>query len=90
MKRMIIVFFGLMALSACSTASTFEPIPGSIIYGGQPRTKLTKAPVGSTFTHGFTNQSGQHVVETYRIAPNRDLQLIDRQIWQDIPGFGED
>lgn len=90
MKKIVIAVVGLMALSACTTASTLEPIPGSIIYRGQPRTKLTKSPIGSTFNHSFTNDLGQHVVETYRIAPNRDLQLIDRHIWQDIPGFGED
>ena len=88
MKHMLIAAFGLVALTACTTASTVEPIPGSIIYGGQPRTKLTKAPVGSTFSHGFTTNQGQHAVETYRIAPNRDLQLIDRHIWQDVPDFG--
>ena len=89
-KKLIIAALGLLALAACTTAAPLDPIPGSIIYGGQPRTKLTKSPIGSTFSHGFTNDRGQHVVETYRIAPNRDLELIDRHIVQDIPGFGED
>lgn len=35
----------ILALTGCTTAAPdVEPIPGSITYGGQPRTKLTKSP----------------------------------------------
>lgn len=34
----------VLALTGCTTAPDVEPIPGSITYGGQPRTKLTKSP----------------------------------------------
>ncbi|WP_310421265.1 hypothetical protein [Mycoplana sp. BE70] len=57
-----------------------EPIPGSITYGGQPRTKLTKAPVGSWFRHRFIDQFGRDVVETYVIQPDRSLLLVSRLI----------
>ena len=37
-----------IGLASCSTtAEPLEPIPGSITYGGQPHTKLTKSPIGS-------------------------------------------
>ena len=43
----IVLAFGLVG---CTAASALEPVPGSIIYKGQPRTKLTKAPIGSNVT----------------------------------------
>jgi len=61
-----------------SAAYAIEPIPGSIIYNGQPRSKLTKAPIGSTFEHLFRDSFGDRYVETYRIAPDRSLQLLSR------------
>ncbi|KVK42162.1 hypothetical protein BCY90_21135 [Agrobacterium deltaense] len=78
-----------LALAGCTTAGPaayvgpapyVEPIPGSIIYRGQPRTKLTKSPIGSTFTHEFRIDASTRAVETYRIAPDRSLELIDRRI----------
>ncbi|MGP4673377.1 hypothetical protein ACSV5N_15600 [Agrobacterium salinitolerans] len=78
-----------LALAGCTTAGpaaylgpapNVEPIPGSIIYRGQPRTKLTKSPIGSTFTHEFRIDGSTRAVETYRIAPDRSLELIDRRI----------
>ncbi|MBW9074761.1 hypothetical protein [Agrobacterium deltaense] len=78
-----------LALAGCTTAGPVayvgpapyvEPIPGSIIYKGQPRTKLTKSPIGSTFTHEFRIDASTRAVETYRIAPDRSLELIDRRI----------
>ena len=65
------------ALSS-SAAYAIEPIPGSITYNGQPRSKLTKAPIGSTFEHLFRDSFGDRYVETYRIAPDRSLQLLSR------------
>ncbi|MGO6702462.1 hypothetical protein ACC786_20780 [Rhizobium ruizarguesonis] len=56
-----------------------EPIPGSITYSGQPRTRLTKSPVGSAFPHDFIDQYGQQVEETYIIQPDRSLIIAHRQ-----------
>lgn len=57
-----------------------QPIPGSITYGGQPRTKLTKSPIGSSFSHEFDNQFGYRVIERYVIQPDRSLLLVSRRI----------
>lgn len=75
------LFAGVL-LAGCSSADSpaLDPIPGSITYGGQPRTKLTKAPIGSTFEHTFTDRYGRPVVETYRIQPDRSLLLIHRYV----------
>lgn len=71
-------------LVSCSTPSgPVEPVPGSITYNGQPRTKLTKAPVGSTFKHRFAYGTGM-AVETYVIEPDRSLKLIRRDIVPDL------
>jgi hypothetical protein len=74
---------------AVGPAPYVEPIPGSITYKGQPRTKLTKSPIGSTFSHEFRIDGSTRAVETYRIAPDRSLQLIDRRIIRDWL-FGRD
>lgn len=70
-----------VTLTAC-TATTFgpglEPIPGSITYGGQPRTKLTKSPIGSSFPHEFIDNQGRLVEETYIIQPDRSLSIARR------------
>ncbi|MEB2842872.1 hypothetical protein GAO09_27975 [Rhizobiales bacterium RZME27] len=57
-----------------------QPIPGSITYGGQPRTKLTKSPIGSSLTHEFENQFGYRVIERYVIQPDRSLLLVSRRV----------
>ncbi|EYR82386.1 MULTISPECIES: hypothetical protein [unclassified Shinella] len=80
----IVLAFGLVG---CTAASALEPVPGSIIYKGQPRTKLTKAPIGSTFEHHFRDQFGDDYVEVYRIAPDRSLELLSRRRI-DIVEFG--
>ncbi len=68
---------------------SLEPIPGSITYGGQPRTKLTKSPIGSTFTHNF-RRFDDRVIETYQIQPDRSLKIIDRRIIRDWSFLGRD
>lgn len=80
----IVLAFGLVG---CTAASALEPVPGSIIYKGQPRTKLTKTPIGSTFEHHFRDQFGDDYVEVYRIAPDRSLELLSRRRI-DIVEFG--
>ncbi|WP_426230629.1 hypothetical protein [Pararhizobium sp. DWP3-4] len=78
------VFVALaLAFAACTTVA-LEPIPGSITYGGQPRTKLTKSPAGSTFTHTFHDQRGNYWSETYRIQPDRSLEIISRRRAEDF------
>lgn len=89
MLRIAFAFFLLTTLTACTAggSGSLEPIRGSITYGGQPRTKLTKAPIGSTFEHTFIDRYGRPVVETYRIAPDRSLVLVHRYVR--IEYFGE-
>ena len=68
-----------IVLAGCSaSASSLEPVPGSITYGGQPRTKLTKSPIGSTFDHHYRDQFGDEWVEQYRIRPDRSLEIVSR------------
>ena len=83
MIRIALPLLAALFLASCTTGGTgvgVEPIPGSITYGGQPRTKLTKAPVGSTFEHIFHDSFGRRVVETYRIQPDRSLLLVHRRV----------
>lgn len=79
--------FAAAVLAGCSTTSApLEPIPGSITYNGQPRTKLTKSPIGSTFEHRF-HAGGREYVERYRIRPDRSLEIVDRRRIDLIIGF---
>lgn len=87
MRRIIaaaaFAFCGSLVLSGCVVGDTsgpgLAPIPGSITYGGQPRTKLTKAPVGSTVNHYFFGPYGERIQETYIIQPDRSLKLVWRE-----------
>lgn len=90
MKPAIIGLIGTLALAGCNTAAAnysgpgLEPIPGSITYNGQPRTKLTKSPPGSAFPHDFIDQYGRQVEETYIIRSDRSLIIAHRRyrpIW---------
>lgn len=99
--RNIIAITGLViALAGCSTDDSgttgaidigpgIRPIPGSITYGGQPRTKLTKAPIGSVVPHEFRNELGQRVEENYIIQPDRSLKLVNRRVFRDPFGFDD-
>lgn len=85
-----VILGAAIAMSACTSTQTvghgpnLEPIPGSITYGGQPRTKLTKAPIGSMVPHQFFDSYGHRVYETYVINPDRSLRLTSRRIDYDI------
>ncbi len=68
----------VLFLASCTT-SELEPIPGSITYNGQPRTKLRKSPIGSIVPHQFTGEMGEKVYETYVIQPDRSLKLVTRR-----------
>ncbi len=85
MKRIVVI--GVLAgmLAACQTSEEgLEPIPGSITYGGQPRQRLQKSPIGSIVPHIFTDQWGERVRETYILQPDRSLKLVDR-VYLDSP-----
>jgi hypothetical protein len=76
--------FGCAALLASSSAFAqgLTPVPGSITYNGQPHTKLTRAPIGSTFSHSLTDAvTGQQYVEIYRMAPDRSLEIVSRRLY---------
>lgn len=75
----------ILALTSCTTGAAVEPIPGSITYGGQPRSKLEKSPVGSIVNHDFIMTDGKRAYETYRIEPDRSLTLLNRVIMSDLP-----
>ncbi|PKA39729.1 hypothetical protein [Rhizobium sullae] len=66
-----------------------EPIPGSITYSGQPRTKLTKSPIGSSFPHTFYDNRGREVEETYIIRPDRSLMIANR-VYRPFFDFDDD
>lgn len=86
MQKIIAHALILLTVAGCSATPPYsagdriEPIPGSITYGGQPRSRLTKAPVGSIVPHEFRNARGERVEETYVIEPDRSLRLVSRQI----------
>jgi hypothetical protein len=91
MKISTLAIFGALALCACSTATNapgYDPMPGSITYNGQPRTKLTKSPIGSTFSHEFRANGGQYI-ETYQIQPDRSLKIVRRIFMPDILSFDD-
>ncbi|MDK1373330.1 MULTISPECIES: hypothetical protein [unclassified Sinorhizobium] len=82
------------SLSGCTaTAVTvgyspyLEPIPGSITYGGQPRTRLRRAPVGSIVPHQFNDRAGRSVYETYVVEPDGSLRLVGRRYRYDFFDF---
>lgn len=81
MIRVVLPLLAALFLAACAAGSEglLEPVPGSITYGGQPRTKLSRSPVGSTFQHTFRDDIGRVVDETYRIGPDRSLLLTGRR-----------
>ena len=66
------------AVSGSFQSEGYAPIPGSITYGGQPRTKITRSPIGSSFPHTFTDQTGREVEEIYIIQPDRTLLIAQR------------
>jgi hypothetical protein len=87
LKQVVLIAALAAALGGCtatnlSDAPGLEPIPGSITYGGQPRTRLTKAPVGSSVSHQFFNEFGYRVEERYVIQPDRSLKLVWRRIYR--------
>jgi len=78
MKTALTALAVAISLAGCTTTE-LQPIPGSITYNGQPRTKLTKSPIGSIVPHQFTGEMGEKVFETYVIQPDRSLKLVTRR-----------
>ncbi len=69
-----------MLLVGCTTApGEIEPVPGSITYGGNPSTRLTKSPAGSTVFHRFSDQFAKEWEERYVVQPDGSLKLVDRR-----------
>jgi hypothetical protein len=79
-----LVLVGCTSRQTVGYGPNLEPIPGSITFGGQPRTKLTKAPVGSIVPHRFRDKFGRQVSEIYVIELDRSLRLISRRIDYDL------
>jgi len=71
------ILIAITALLLASPALAVQPIPGSITYGGQPRTKTQKAPIGSSIVHRFES-GGNDYEERYIIQPDRSLKLVSR------------
>lgn len=98
-KPLFFAAFALLLAGCTSTADPslrpfdvgpdLQPIPGSITYGGQPRTKLTKSPIGSSLGHEFFNQQGDRVIERYVIQPDRSLNIVSRRIVRLPFGFDD-
>ena len=95
MKKMIVAALAALSLTSCVEAQSYrgsyggiEPIPGSITYNGQPRTKLKKAPVGSTLHNSFHGPYGERIEETYMVMPDRSLKLVARR--RGFIGFPDD
>ncbi len=86
MKVVVSALLAGFLLCGCTSSDTseLEPIPGSITYGGQPRTKLTKSPVGSAVYNNFHDSSGNRIEETYILQPDRSLKLVRRQVMSDF------
>lgn len=66
----------ILGVTVLLTTSAFaiEPIPGSLTYGGQPKTRLKQAPAGSLVMHDFDFKWS----EIYVIQPDRSLKLVRR------------
>lgn len=77
MKSIAAVAITCVLLAGCVSAE-IAPVPGSITYNGQPQTKLTRSPIGSTFSHEFYDGS-RVVEETYQIQPDRSLKIVRRE-----------
>ena len=56
-------------------AFALEPIPGSITYGGGPRTRLMKSPISSSLTHVF-RVDGAEYEERYVLTQDRTLNCL--------------
>lgn len=67
-----------------SSGSALAPVPGSITYNGQRSPRLAKAPIGSTFDHQFRDRFGYRWTETYRVLPDRSLEIVRRRRIDDI------
>lgn len=72
-------FLALFCILRATSAGAIEPIPGSMVYGAQA-TPLVSAPVGSTFSHRFTDSFGRDVYEVYKLEEERTPTLTRRQL----------
>jgi hypothetical protein len=78
MRHLLAAFISIAAFAPAAYAVTIDPIPGSLVYPTQPKTKLQKAPIGSIVQHNFYS-NGVTYNETYRVLPDRRLKLLNRR-----------
>jgi len=77
--RKLLTLIAVLALTEGAQAASLEPVPGSLTYRNPDvRIGFRRVPAGSTFEHHFYDNGGDHIVETYRIAPDGTLQIVDR------------
>jgi hypothetical protein len=76
----VLSLFFVTSCTPSISSRDYPPIPGSITYKGQPRTKLTKVPIGSTFSHEINLGTGDYAIETYQVQPDRSLKIVNRYI----------
>jgi len=75
-----VAIIAILETACAGSSNDILPIPGSITYGGQPRTRLQKSPIGSKVSHVFTDEWAHRVQEVYVVQPDRTLKLVWRQI----------
>lgn len=80
LSTMIAVGISLAACTNSLSPIEYAPIPGSITYKGQPKSKLNRVPIGSTFQHEIQVGSGDYYIETYQVQPDRNLKIIRRYL----------
>ncbi len=77
--KTILIALALVSLGSVAQARPLAPVEGSITYSNPDvRIGFKRTPVGSTFEHHFYDNSGNRIVETYRIRPDGTLDIIDR------------
>jgi hypothetical protein len=77
--RILLTSLAFVVLAAGAQARSLAPVEGSITYSNPDvRIGFRRTPAGSTFEHLFYDNSGNRIVETYRIRPDGTLDIIDR------------
>jgi hypothetical protein len=79
MKRILLASIATLIFAAVAEARSLAPVEGSITYDNPDvRIGFSRTPAGSTFEHHFYDNSGNHIVETYRIRDDGTLEIIGR------------
>lgn len=89
-SRVVCAFAMTTIIGACAaSAEGLELILGSMTYKGQPRTKLTKSPIGSTLNTNSATSWGGEWIERYQIQPDRSFEIVSRHRLEPIWGFDD-